>query len=97
LTIRPATSKEASVSGWVRTPSGPKNIRPSPDKAKCSATATVSSSRTEASAIGRKTMRSSKGAIGSTRAIDRTMRSGIESVVPPASQTAAAGINGSRR
>ena len=42
----------------------------------------MSSSRTEASAIGRKTTRSSSGAIGSTSASESPMRSGIDSVVP---------------
>ena len=95
--MRPPTSNTASVSGLVRTPSGPKNIRPSPHSAKCSATATVSSSRTEASAIGRNTMRSSNGAIGRTSASASPILTGIDRVVPAANQTAAAGISGRTR
>src|SRR5436309_1309781 len=55
---------ENDVSGSVRTPSGPKNSRPRPTSAKCSATEIVSSSSTVPSATGRNTIRSSRGAIG---------------------------------
>ncbi len=54
------------ASGLVREPSGPKNSRPSPDSRKCSASETISSTSTEASAIGWNTTRASSGAIGTT-------------------------------
>ena len=66
-TVKPSASwSEPLASGAVREPSGPKNSRPRPDSRKCSASETISSTSTDASAIGWKTTRASSGAIGTT-------------------------------
>src|SRR5207253_2619207 len=55
--ISPPAANTARVSGWARAPSGPKNSRAMPEVAKWRATATISRTRTGASAIGRKATR----------------------------------------
>ena len=96
-TCTPAISIAIDVSGSVRTPSGPKNSRPSPTSAKCSATETVSNNRTEASAIGRNTIRSSSGEIGMIRSSASTIRTGIGGLKRIVSQTIPTTIKGSTR
>ena len=64
LIVTPPTSNMAREIGSVRKPSGPKNSSARPEMAKCTATATISSTSTEASASGRNAMRSSSGATG---------------------------------
>ncbi len=44
--------KRASVNAGVREPSAPKNTRPNPSMAKCTATETISSTSTDALASG---------------------------------------------
>ena len=46
------SSKRASENGGVRVPSAPKKSSPRPTSARCTATATISSTRTDACAIG---------------------------------------------
>ena len=48
---------DADENGGVREPSAPKNHRPRPRSAKCTATETIRSTSTEASAIGWYAMR----------------------------------------
>ena len=52
LTLTPPISNEADEKAGVRDPSAPKNQRPSPVSAKCTATETISSTSTLASASG---------------------------------------------
>ena len=54
LTVKPSPQRRSapSASGWCAKPSGPKNSRPRPDSRKCSASETISSTSTDASAIG---------------------------------------------
>ena len=60
----PPKSKRASENGGVREPSAPKNSRPRPTSTPCSATDTMSSMSTEASASGLNAKRYSSGPIG---------------------------------
>src|SRR6218665_1348081 len=60
----PPNAQRASTNAGVRAPSAPKNSRPSPTSTPCSATATMSSISTEASASGRKARRYSSGPSG---------------------------------
>ena len=60
----PPSSKRASENGGVREPSAPKNSRPRPTSTPCSATDTMSSISTDASASGRKARRYSSGPMG---------------------------------
>jgi hypothetical protein len=57
LTFTRPSSKLASEKAGVREPSAPKNSRPSPTNAQCTATDTISSTSTLASARGWKASR----------------------------------------
>ena len=52
LNVNPATANDFPVNAGVREPSGPKNHNPSPVRTKCTATETIRSTSTLASAIG---------------------------------------------
>ena len=95
VTITVPKRKISLVSGLVRKPSAPKNNRPSPDRPKVSATETMSSSRTEASASGRNAIRSISGPIGTTSAMASGICRKAGRAVPAVSQAIAAGMSGS--
>jgi len=63
-------SQRASEYGATRKPSAPKNSSPSPCSAKCTATATMNSTSTEALASGWKNSRQVIGPSGTTSAIE---------------------------
>ena len=52
LTFTSPKLNDALVNAGVREPSAPKNHRPRPSMTKCTATETISSTRTDASASG---------------------------------------------
>jgi hypothetical protein len=60
-------SKPPSVKGGMRAPSAPKKYRPMPTIMKCTATDTISSSSTLASATGWKARRYTCGPSGTTK------------------------------
>ena len=57
LTITSPSWNDSLENGGVREPSAPKNQSPRPVSAKCTATETISSTNTDASASGWYTMR----------------------------------------
>src|SRR4030095_9610627 len=68
LMVMPPTSNDADENGGVREPSAPKNQRPRPVRTKCTATDTISTTSTLASAIGWVGMRDNRGGGGGPHA-----------------------------
>ncbi|MCY1525531.1 hypothetical protein D9M68_605120 [compost metagenome] len=96
LTVKPSPSvNTALVSGVVREPSGPKNSRPRPESRKCNASDTISSTSTEASAIGWNTTRASSGARGTTSSTATAMCTATGTPGRAASQASTHGMAGS--
>ena len=79
----------------MRKPSGPKNSSPSPASRKCSASETINSTSTEASATGCSASRATSGASGTTSAIAATTCSAAGAPQPFNAQASAQGSAGS--